>query len=834
MLGQLSIRFKLLAVTALLSLLVIGLAGYFGVYQDYKQNQTAQYLTRANEMSDHLLYAASRQALERGITNTLLSRFYTSGQSDQNLYNNIQSQRGLAREAFEKGLAIADELANHPIATEQYMSARAALIEAKQLAEQYRARFDGLIAGSGERIEQREWLGVMTSLITRGADLRVIAFSLRNSGGRISELNQNFKQAIWLASEHAGLERAIMGQAIASQKPVPAANQERLSRLRAIVDLELGNIIKYSETYGIDLDAADTPYVNAIQAAVETMRQTFLLEFEQTRASVYAVRDSGYYPIQAGEWLQRSTAGIESILAINEAVSAYAAFLAEGVGSRAVTLLWISVVLTLLAILLAMVGILVVLQVSRRINDFEKVFGQASADKDLTLRLQSERDELGRMADAYNRFSQGIEGVLTQTMESIVEVTDSATTMGEVAEATQAGIAMQQTATDEVTSEVDGMAKRINEVAEQSEKASHAANDANSAASRGSEVTQQTISAIKILAENIDQSTREINELQTQNQEIGGIVSVIRSIAEQTNLLALNAAIEAARAGEAGRGFAVVADEVRNLASRTQESTAEIESIIERLTSSTRNVVAVMERSKQHMEESVALSDETGNALELINTTVSEITEINQKIADLTREQASVSSMISQNLRMNIHQFSDLSNRSATQTGNAGVDLVNSVSDLREALSQYTIGNSSILLLQTAKTEYLSWKNKIEDFLDGNLTLTAEQAVSHEASDLGRWYYSEEARPYHDYDEMKAIEAPHKVVHESIKQVIDAKNKGDLQRASELKASIDIQSRILVKMIEALGVRFGLRRTQPKRLIDQEAVSEEAVDDLLF
>ncbi len=834
MLGQLSIRFKLLAVTTLLSLLVIGLAGYFGVYQDYKQNQTAQYLTRANEMSDHLLYAASRQALERGITNTLLSRFYTSGQSDQNLFNNIQTQRGLAREAFEKGLAIADELANHPIATEQYMGARAALIEAKQLAEQYRARFDGLIAGSGERIEQREWLGVMTSLITRGADLRVIAFSLRNSGGRVSELNQNFKQAIWLASEHAGLERAIMGQAIASQKPVPAANQERLSRLRAIVDLELGNIIKFSETYGIDLDAADAPYVNAIQAAVETMRQTFLLEFEETRTSVYAVKDSGSYPIEAGEWLQRSTAGIESILAINDEVSAYAAFLAEGVGSRAVTLLWISVVLTLLAILLALVGVLVVLQVSRRINNFEQVFGQASADKDLTLRLQSERDELGRMADAYNRFSQGIEGVLTQTMESIVEVTDSATTMGEVAEATQAGIAMQQTATDEVTSEVDGMAKRINEVAEQSEKASHAANDANAAANRGSEVTQQTISAIKILAENIDQSTREINELQSQNQEIGGIVSVIRSIAEQTNLLALNAAIEAARAGEAGRGFAVVADEVRNLASRTQESTAEIESIIERLTSSTQNVVAVMERSKQHMEESVTLSDETGNALELINTTVNEITEINQKIADLTREQASVSSMISQNLRMNIHQFSDLSNRSATQTGNAGVDLVNSVSDLREALSQYTIGNSSILLLQTAKNAHLSWKNKIEDFLDGKLTLTAEQAVSHEACDLGRWYYSEEARPYYEYDEMKAIEAPHKALHATIRQVIDAKNAGDMQRASELKASIDIQSRIVVKMIEALEVRFGLKRRTPKRLIDQEAVSDEAVDDLLF
>ena len=731
-------------------------------------------------------------------------------------------------------MAIADGLATHPVTTGQYRLALAALKDSKQLADQTRARFDRLIAGNDDRIEQREWLRIMTSLIVGSADLRQTAFSIDGDAGLIADINQRFKHAIWLASEHAGLERAILGQAVASNKPVPAANLERLSRLRAIVDLEISNILKLAENYSVDVDAGEQPYVDAVQSAVQQMQQTFLVEFQETRELIYGLKNSGFYPISAGEWLKRSTRGIESILSINDKVSDYADYLATDIDSKASTLFWFSGFLTLFAILLSALSGYVVINVLRRINEFETGFGQAEAKKDLTLRLQSEQDELGTMADAYNRFSQGIEGVLSQTMQSIVEVTDSATTMGEVAEATQAGIEIQQTATDEVTGAVDGMAAKIKEVAEQSEKAAHTAENANSAANRGSQVTQQTIAAIKTLAQNIEQSTREIHELQQHNQEIGGIVSVIRSIAEQTNLLALNAAIEAARAGEAGRGFAVVADEVRNLASRTQESTAEIESIIERLNSATRSVVNVMERSKQQMEESEALSDETGSALDLINSTVKEITEINQNIALLTREQASVSDMISQNLRMNIHQFSDLSNRSATQTGNAGVDLVNSVSDLREVLAQYKINDNSLLLLQTSKNAYLSMKNKIDDFLDDRISMNADEVASYTSSDFGKWYYSDEARAFHQYDEMKAIEGPHKLFHETIVEVINAKLAGDLQRANELRDSVDMQARILVKMIEALEQRFGIKRSSKKRLIDQSAVAEEALDDLLF
>nr|WP_178941484.1 methyl-accepting chemotaxis protein [endosymbiont of Lamellibrachia barhami] len=330
---------------------------------------------------------------------------------------------------------------------------------------------------------------------------------------------------------------------------------------------------------GVDQQAADD-----VSTALQKVKTVFLGGYQQFRERIFAQRKTGEYPVTPQEWLKASTQAIDIVLDLNRAVSRLAASGLGFANSHSEAQLWLTSALLLLGLLLAMSEIAGVLSKTRRIERFETTFVNGIEAKDLTLRLPADTvDELGHSAEAYNQLSAQIEILVTQSMSAAVSVANAATKMGDVAKQTQNGIQIQQLETGEVTDNIDQMVVSIREVAANSNQASELANQARQQATEGMGVTQDSISAINALAQDIQQAERVMHQLETHNQEIGGIVAVIRSIAEQTNLLALNAAIEAARAGDSRRGFAVVADEVRNLAQRTQESTEEIESIIDRL-----------------------------------------------------------------------------------------------------------------------------------------------------------------------------------------------------------------------------------------------------------
>ncbi|MEG1043046.1 MAG: methyl-accepting chemotaxis protein, partial [Pseudomonas sp.] len=188
------------------------------------------------------------------------------------------------------------------------------------------------------------------------------------------------------------------------------------------------------------------------------------------------------------------------------------------------------------------------------------------------------------------------------------------------------------------------------EVARNAEHASSAATDADAQARAGDQVVAEAISQIERLAEEVHRSTEAMGLLQQESQKIGSVMDVIKSVAEQTNLLALNAAIEAARAGEAGRGFAVVADEVRGLAQRTQKSTEEIEELVAGLQSGTQQVANVMLGSRNLTDSSVELTRKAGASLESITRTVSNIQSMNQQIAAAAEQQSAVAEQISRSI----------------------------------------------------------------------------------------------------------------------------------------------------------------------------------------
>jgi methyl-accepting chemotaxis protein len=302
---------------------------------------------------------------------------------------------------------------------------------------------------------------------------------------------------------------------------------------------------------------------------------------------------------------------------------------------------------------------------------------------DLTRRLDdSSRDEIGRLANGFNMFASVVHHIIKEVIGYTEQLTHSAERLTVITDETSRGADRQQAQTDEVVAAVNELAATGQEVARNTSEAAAAAQHAEDASAEGRSVVGQTIDAIESLADEVGRAGEVIHQLESDSEAIGGVLDVIRGIAEQTNLLALNAAIEAARAGEQGRGFAVVADEVRTLASRTQQSTAEIQTMIERLQSGSQAAVKVMDASKSRATATVDQAVQAGASLQAISEAVTVINEMNLQIATAAEEQNAVAENINQSV-VNISSITEQTAAGAQQTASAS----NELSELAEHLS---------------------------------------------------------------------------------------------------------------------------------------------------
>lgn len=266
-------------------------------------------------------------------------------------------------------------------------------------------------------------------------------------------------------------------------------------------------------------------------------------------------------------------------------------------------------------------------------------------------RVESTRqDELGLLARAANTLRDFLASTSERLHHSTQNLDSASSELNAIASRMTEGVSEQFERTDQVATAMHEMSATAQEVARHAADAAHAANDADDSARQGSTVMQSTIATITDIRGEIANTAEVIRRLESDSGRIGKVLEVIRGIAEQTNLLALNAAIEAARAGEQGRGFAVVADEVRHLAQRTAESTAEIHQIIDTVQSGALNAVRAIESGQQRSEQGVTQVTEAGAMLQRITETVEAIRDMNQQIATAAEEQTSVAEDISRNL----------------------------------------------------------------------------------------------------------------------------------------------------------------------------------------
>ncbi|MCD5996213.1 methyl-accepting chemotaxis protein [Pseudomonas sp. CDFA 602] len=267
----------------------------------------------------------------------------------------------------------------------------------------------------------------------------------------------------------------------------------------------------------------------------------------------------------------------------------------------------------------------------------------ADGEGDLTKRLAiTSQDEFGALAESFNHFVERIHTSIREVASTAAQLGEVATRVVKVSNASMSNSDQQANRTESVAAAINELGAAAQEIAQNAARTSQQSSDASELAGDGQSVVQQTIKAMNELSGKISESCVNIESLNGKTANIGQILEVITSISQQTNLLALNAAIEAARAGEAGRGFAVVADEVRNLAHRTQDSAQQVQTMIEELQVGAREAVINMTESQRQSEDSVGIANRAGERLGSVTRRIDEINGMNQSVAAATEEQTSV------------------------------------------------------------------------------------------------------------------------------------------------------------------------------------------------
>lgn len=346
----------------------------------------------------------------------------------------------------------------------------------------------------------------------------------------------------------------------------------------------------------------------------------------------------------------------------------------------------------LMLVLIVIFGYFVAISILAPLRKTLKAMDEISGgSRDLTRRLSTNnKDELGKLAQYFNRFADQVQEIIKQVANSANETEKSVVSLNSVMQQSVDGVRRQHEESDQVASAMTEMSSSASEIAQHAAEAAQGANQTKKQVENAVRVIEVSTGAIKHLSQEVDTGVEAINQLNQESENIGSVLEVIRSIADQTNLLALNAAIEAARAGEAGRGFAVVADEVRSLASKTQASTEEIDSMISKLHQYVSEVIKTINNIRESSDQTSSENDKVSNALEIINEEVVKINSMNQQISTGANEQSSVCETINANICTIVDIASD--NEAGTHEAIKNTEEVrNQADNLKNIIQKYKV-----------------------------------------------------------------------------------------------------------------------------------------------
>lgn len=522
------------------------------------------------------------------------------------------------------------------------------------------------------------------------ADLRQMIAADREASAARDQMTTTAKQVIHQVAQAEAAVQALASDdpARQSREQVAAFTQDQLQKVRYEVRGYTNNVTPKTEqtAFGqMDKTQAALKEMQAQHPEERASLDGFASALQAYRQSVERFRDIDTQLIPVRKRMEE-TGG--AMIEANQELFKRQDAQSDVDSARSESVLLVA---SLLALVLGVIAAwLITRQITTPLAQTLSVV-QRIANGDLTHTLTvNRRDEIGALQAAVATMNQTLRQLIGGIRDSVTQIASAAEELSAVTEQTSAGVNSQKVETDQVATAMQEMAATVQEVARNAVDASTAATQADAQARNGDQVVAKAVGQIERLADEVRRSSTAMEELQAESDKIGSVMDVIKAVAEQTNLLALNAAIEAARAGEAGRGFAVVADEVRGLAQRTQKSTEEIETLVAALQSGTQHVAQAMDSSRELTDSSVALTREAGDALSSIGRTVSSIQAMNQQIAAAAEQQSSVADEISRSV-VNVREVSEQTAAASEETAASSVELARLGTELQQMVNHFRV-----------------------------------------------------------------------------------------------------------------------------------------------
>lgn len=432
----------------------------------------------------------------------------------------------------------------------------------------------------------------------------------------------------------------------------------------------------------------------------------------------------------------------------------------------------------------------------------ESLYKVKAGDFSHSLAIDRVDNEVGEMFIAYNEMIEHIGELIGGVMQATADVSTNIDDVAQRLEITTAGVQKQHQEIDQVATAMNEMAATVQEVAQNTVLTAQSADQAQEQASEGRQVVTSTINSINQLATAVEQGAQAMEVLLQDSNEVSAVMEVISGIAGQTNLLALNAAIEAARAGEQGRGFAVVADEVRTLAQRTQQSTENIRTIVERLQNQAAQAASLMQQSQEATSMTLQNTAAADQALDNIVNSIATISQMSTQIATAAEQQSHVAVDMDSSIAT-ITGIAERTSSDAQQTLAATSSIHEHMDRLRALVARFR-SNVAGIDLSAAKTAHIAWKGRLRAYLDNRGSLTRAEACSHKDCALGKWYYSEGLEKYGHMPEMVRIEQPHAELHKKIRQIVELREKNDLAAAEKIYLEIEPLSEQVVFLLNQI------------------------------